>query len=110
MVYATKNQATTTISKDTLAHKFRLMGIKDELELNVDTHASGWLQVGLRHADGSAIEGFGIDECVYVNGNELRYPVEWLGRGTTVSSLAGQPVRIVVKMRGARLYALQFTP
>ena len=81
-----------------------------KLVLNVDTHASGWLQVGLRHADGSAIPGFGLDECVYVNGNELQYIVEWVNKGTDVSSLAGQPVQLVVRLRGANLYALQFTP
>jgi hypothetical protein len=80
------------------------------LVLNVDTHASGWLQVGLRHADGSAIAGFGLDDCVYVNGNELACPVEWLKRGTDVSALAGQPVQVVIRMRGASLYAIQFTP
>jgi hypothetical protein len=56
------------------------------------------------------MKGFGLDECVYVNGNELKYPVEWLDRGTDVSSLAGQPVQLIVRMRGARLYSLQFTP
>jgi hypothetical protein len=81
-----------------------------QLVLNVDTHASGWLQVGLRHADGSAIKGFGLEDCVYVNGNDLRYPVEWLGRGKDVSSREGQPVQIEIRMRGADLYALQFTP
>ena len=45
-----------------------------------------------------------------VIGNELRYPVEWLKRGTDVSSLTGQPVQLVVRMRGASLYSLQFTP
>jgi hypothetical protein len=80
------------------------------LVLNVDTHASGFLQVGLRKPDGSAIPGFDVDECVYVNGNELRYPVEWLKRGSDVSSLAGQPVQLIVKMRGADLYTLQFVP
>jgi hypothetical protein len=81
-----------------------------KLELNVDTHASGWLQVGLRHADGSAIAGFGVDDCVYVNGNDVRYAVAWTGKGTDVSSLAGQPVQVVVRMRGANLYAMQFVP
>jgi branched-chain amino acid transport system permease protein len=54
------------------------------------------------------VAGFGLNDCVYVNGNELRYPVEWLGKGTDVSALAGQTVRIVIRMRGARLYSLQF--
>jgi hypothetical protein len=35
--------------------------------------------------------------------------VEWLGAGTDVSALAGRPVRLVMRMRGTRLYSLQFT-
>lgn len=81
-----------------------------KLVLNVDTSASGWLQVGLRKPDGSPLPGFELDDCVYVNGNSLRYPVEWLKPRTDVSALAGQTVQLVVRMRGARLYALQFVP
>ncbi|HEY0863953.1 MAG TPA: LamG-like jellyroll fold domain-containing protein [Lacunisphaera sp.] len=80
-----------------------------QLVLNVDTAASGWLQVGLQRGDGTAIPGYGLDDCVYVNGNELRYPVEWLGKGTDISALAGNPVRLVLRMRGSRLFSLQFT-
>jgi hypothetical protein len=79
------------------------------LILNVDTGASGVVQVGLLRGDGMPISGYGVDDCVYVNGNELRYPVEWLGKGTDLSALAGQTVRVVIRLRGARLYSLQFT-
>jgi hypothetical protein len=78
------------------------------LMLNVDTGATGWVRVGLVGADGRPLAGHGVDDCVYVNGNELRYPVEWLGRGTDVSSLAGQTVRLAFKLRGARLFSFQF--
>ena len=80
----------------------------NRLILNVDTAATGDLQVGLLNGDGTAIPGYGLDDCVYVNGNELRYEVEWLGKGTDLSQFAGKPVRLVVRMRGASLYALQF--
>ena len=80
------------------------------LVLNADTAATGFIQVGLRRPDGTAISGFGVDDCVYVSGNELRHEVEWLARGTDVSSLAGQPVQLVIRTRGAKLYALQFEP
>jgi hypothetical protein len=36
------------------------------------------------------------------------HPVEWLEKGTDVSSLAGRSVKLVVHMRGTDLYALQF--
>ncbi len=81
-----------------------------QLVLNVDTAGSGWLQVGLVRGDGRPLGGYGVEDCVYVSGNELRYPVEWIEKGTDVSSFAGQPVRLVVRMRGARLFSLQFTP
>ena len=79
-----------------------------KLILNVDTAATGWLQVGIVDGDGRALPGFGLDDCVYVSGNELRYPVEWLEKGTDVSSLASKPVRLVMRLRGARLFSLQF--
>lgn len=82
----------------------------NRLVLNVDTGASGDLQVGLLEGDGRPIPGYGLDGCVYVNGNELRYEVEWLGKGADLSKFAGRPVRLVVRMRGASLYALQFRP
>lgn len=80
-----------------------------KLVLNVDTGAAGTIQVGLLRGDGMPIKGYGVDDCVYVNGNELRYDVEWLGKGTDLSAFAGQPVRLVIRMRGAQLYSLQFT-
>lgn len=79
-----------------------------QLILNVDTAGSGWIQVGLLQGDGRAIPGYGLDDCVYVSGNELRYPVEWLDSGTDLSAFSGQPVRLVIRMRGARLFSLQF--
>jgi hypothetical protein len=81
-----------------------------KLVLNADTAATGFIQVGLRRPDGTTIPGFGVDDCVYVSGNELRHEVEWLARGTDVSSLASQPVQLVIRTRGARLFTLQFEP
>jgi hypothetical protein len=80
-----------------------------KLVLNVDTGATGDLQVGLLEGDGRPIPGYGLDDCVYVNGNELRYEVSWLGQGADLSKFAGRPVRLVVRLRGASFYALQFT-
>jgi hypothetical protein len=75
----------------------------------VDTGATGDLQVGLLEGDGRPIPGYGLDDCVYVNGNELRYEVSWLEHGANLSKFAGRPVRLVVRLRGASFYALQFT-
>jgi hypothetical protein len=78
------------------------------LELNINTGAMGYAQVGLEDEQGRPIPGFGVDDCVFINGNFIAHPVEWLGRGTDVSALAGKTIRVVIRMRGASLHALRF--
>lgn len=80
----------------------------NQLVLNINTGAMGYAQVGLEDEHGNPIPGFGIDDCVFINGDFVAHPVEWLGRGTDLSALAGRPVRLIVKMRGSFLFALQF--
>jgi hypothetical protein len=78
------------------------------LKLNLDTGAVGYAQVGFLDAQGRPIPGYSVDDCVYLNGDFLDTPVEWLGKGTDVSALEGRVVKLVFRMRGAKLYALQF--
>ncbi len=90
-------------------HLLRFEGRR--LVLNVDAGATGYLQIGFADEQGRPAPGFGVDDCVYVNGNWVEHEVKWLaGDKVTadVSSLAGRPVRLVVRLRGASLYALQF--
>src|SRR6185436_13668001 len=80
----------------------------NRLILNIDTGATGYAQVGILDAEGKPIEGFGVDDCLYINGDFIETPVEWMHKGTDVSSLPGQPVQLVVRSRGTKLYSLQF--
>lgn len=80
----------------------------DRLKLNIDTDATGYAQIGFLDAKGKPIEGFGVDDCIYVNGDFIDTDVEWLKRGKDVSALAGKTVQIVFRMRGAKLYAMEF--
>jgi hypothetical protein len=82
----------------------------DRLVLNIDTSGLGYAQVGFIDDHGAPVPGFGIDDCVYINGNFVRHPVDWLDRGHDVSSLAGRPLRLVIRMRNAALFSLQFIP
>ncbi|HWB83198.1 MAG TPA: LamG domain-containing protein [Bryobacteraceae bacterium] len=79
------------------------------LRLNINTEATGYAQVGIETADGKPIPGYSLDDSVYINGDFIDTPVEWLHHGSDVSSLEGRPVRLVFRMRGARLFAMQFT-
>jgi hypothetical protein len=80
----------------------------NRLVVNVDTDAAGFAQFGFVDEAGAPIPGFSVDDGVYVNGDAIDYEVEWLGRGVDVSALAGRTVRLVARMRGTSLYALQF--
>ncbi len=80
----------------------------NRLVLNLDTGATGFAQVGFVDEHDQPITGFTTDDCVYLNGSGVAQEVEWLGRGKDVSALAGKTVRLVFRMRGSSLYALQF--
>jgi hypothetical protein len=93
-------------------HPFRFEGKR--LVLNIDTGATGYAQFGFEDEQGRPIPGLGVDDCVYVNGNFVEHGVMWLTKDKKlrrdVSELAGRPVRLVARMRGTSLYALQFVP
>ena len=80
----------------------------DALTLNIDTDATGFAQVGLLDVSGIPIAGYSIDESVYINGDFMSTTVQWRDKGTDVAPLAGRPVRIAIRMRGASLYGLRF--
>jgi hypothetical protein len=78
------------------------------LRLNVDTGSAGTAFVELQDADGKPLPGFTLAECEEVAGNFIDQAVYWKGK-SDVSSLAGRPVRILIKLKRAKLYAFQFT-
>jgi Concanavalin A-like lectin/glucanases superfamily len=80
----------------------------NRLKLNIDTGATGYAQIGLLDENGKGIPGYSTDECVYINGDYLDQPAEWLQRGVDVGPLQGRTVQVVFRMRGAKLYAMQF--
>ncbi len=79
------------------------------LVLNINTGGMGYAQVGFLDERGRPVPGFTSEDCVFINGNFIAHPAEWIDRGTDVASLAGRTVQLVIRMRGASLYALQFT-
>lgn len=79
------------------------------LVLNINTGGMGYAQVGLLDEAGRPVPGFSVDDCVFINGNFLSHPVEWIERGTDVAALAGRTLQMVIRMRGTSLFALQFT-
>ncbi len=103
----------------------------DRLQLNINTGAVGYTQVGFVDENNNPIEGFSVDDCVYINGDFIRTEVEWMqnqeevkhlsiGEGESpeilkqikttkdISSLEGKVVKLIFRMRGTKLYAMQF--
>jgi hypothetical protein len=79
-----------------------------KLTLNIDTDATGYAQIGFLDENGNPIDGFSVDECVYINGDFISKDVEWMEKGKDVSELEGKVVQVVFRMRGSKLYAMQF--
>jgi hypothetical protein len=77
------------------------------LVLNLDTGGGGGGRVEMLDAAGVPIPGFTLGAADPLNGNSVRMPVTWEGKGD-LSALAGKPVRLHMKMRSAKLYAFQF--
>jgi hypothetical protein len=80
----------------------------NRLLLNINTDATGYAQVGILDENGKPIPGFSADDCVYINGNFIRTEVKWLNKGSDLSPLEGKVVRLYFRMRGSKLYSMQF--
>ena len=80
----------------------------NRLVLNIDTEATGYAQVGLLDVKGKPFEGFSPDECIYINGDFIETEVKWIDKGKDLSSLSGKTVQLEFRMRGSKLYAMQF--
>lgn len=79
----------------------------NQLRLNIDAGSTGTAFVELQTAAGQPIPGFTLGDCEEIAGNVVAQRISWKGN-SDVSSLAGQPIRLHVKMRRAKLYAFQF--
>lgn len=77
----------------------------DKLALNYATSAAGSLRIEVQRPDGSRIEGFGLDDCEVVFGDDVDRIVPLKG---DLGSLAGQPVRLLFELRDADLYSFRF--
>jgi hypothetical protein len=80
----------------------------NRLVLNVNTSATGLVQVGILDGKGSAVEGFSAEQCDIIHtANQISQSVSWRG-STDLTRLAGRPVRLRFLVRNADLYAFQF--
>jgi len=103
-----------------------------KLQLNIDTDAAGYAQVGFLDEKGKPIKGFSVDDCIFINGDFIAAEIEWmknreameqnieiykedldalskeLKTTSDVSELQGKTIHLVLRMRGCKLYSMQF--
>jgi hypothetical protein len=79
-----------------------------QLRVNFSASAAGSVRVELlRDQMNTPIEGFNLDDCIELLGDDLERTVRW-STGSDVSNLAGIPIRLRFVLRDADLYAFQF--
>lgn len=79
-----------------------------QLALNFATSAAGSVRVEIQEADGRAIPGFALDDCIELIGNHIERAVAWKNT-PDLATLAGRPIRLRFVLRDADLYALRFS-
>jgi hypothetical protein len=77
------------------------------LVVNYSTSAGGSLRVEIQDGQGKPLPGFALADCRNLVGDSIEQKVNW-AKGSDVSALAGQTVRLRFVMQEADLYALQF--
>ena len=88
-----------------LTRPFRFDG--GELVVNYATSAAGSIRIELRDATGAAIDGFALDDCDLIIGDDVDRAVTWKG-SADVSRTVRRPVRLRFAMKDADLYSLRF--
>ncbi len=79
-----------------------------KLEINYATSAAGQIKIAILNADGSPIEGFGMDKCEEIFGDQIARIVSWKD-DPDLKSLNGKPIRLKIEMRDADLYSFRFS-
>jgi len=79
----------------------------NELEINYATSAVGSVRCALLDESGAPLEGYALEDCEEIYGDQLGRVVRWKG-STEVGALAGKTLRLQVALRDADLYSFRF--
>lgn len=78
-----------------------------QLVMNYSTSVAGGIRIEVQDEEGRVLDGFGIDQCREIFGDEIERAVEWEG-SPDLASLAGKPIRLRFAMHEADLYSIRF--
>ena len=78
--------------------------------LQLNLNAEGGLGSSrIQDSSGNPIPGFELATCKTLKSDSTNQTVHWK-KGSNLSALNGQPIRLKFNLRGAKLYAFQFVP
>lgn len=79
-----------------------------QLELNVDTSATGMVKVEIQDEFGLAIDGYSLADCHLIHtANQIKRVVEWNG-SSYLRPLSGRVVKLQFSIRNAHFYSFTF--
>lgn len=87
-----------------LTKPFRSVG--KELVINYKVHGEGTVRVEIQDESGKALEGFSLEDCDPLTGDEVAAVVHWKGNSDLGASLS-QPVRVRFVFKNADLYSFK---
>jgi len=79
----------------------------NRLQLNINCGAMGEAWVEILDNSGNPLPGFRMEDCVSVDRNGVDQEVWWKD-GPDVSALSGKTIRLRIRMRSSKLFALKF--
>lgn len=77
------------------------------LELNVSTSGAGRVRIEIQDAEGNPLEGFMLEDCPEIYGDDVAHQVVW-GDDAKLASLSGRTVRLAFELTDADLYSFRF--
>jgi len=90
---------------EVLTHPLVFAG--DQLVINFSTSAAGSVRVEIQNSNGKAIEGYDLNSCDEIYGDELSRAVRWKGKSDILKQ-SGEPIRLRIVLRDADLFSFQF--
>lgn len=86
-----------------------LMAAGRRLTVNYRADHDGKLRVELQDTEGRPFEGFSLDDCEPLTGDEVDATVRWKGGAMALPNMARRPFRIRFVFEKATLFSMQFS-